>query len=98
LLVCFRARGHTPPVAVIGCAYLIGQLGGALPLPLGIGDVDGGLIGSFVLFSVPASTATAAVLTYRIVQIWVLAVIGGAALIHLRNTFDPRLLAAEGVT
>ena len=98
LLVCFQALGHTPPVAVVGCAYLIGQLGGVLPLPLGIGGVDGGLIASFVLFGVDASVATAAVLAYRVVQIWVPAIIGGAALLRLRKTFDPRVLASEAVT
>ena len=30
--------------------YLIGQLGGLLPLPGGIGGIDGGLLGTLVVF------------------------------------------------
>jgi hypothetical protein len=31
--LCYRAFGYTPPFAVLVFAYLIGQLGGLLPLP-----------------------------------------------------------------
>jgi uncharacterized protein (TIRG00374 family) len=88
LWVCLRALGHAPPFAIVGCAYLIGQMGGALPLPLGIGGVDAGLIGVLVLFSVSASLATAAVIAYRAVQLWVPAIFGGAALLRLRRAFE----------
>jgi uncharacterized membrane protein YbhN (UPF0104 family) len=96
LWVTFRALGHAPPVAVVAMAYLIGQLGGALPIPLGIGGIDGGLIGAFVLFNVSLSTTTSAVLAYRAIQIWIPAVLGGAALTRLRQTYkvepQPQLL------
>jgi hypothetical protein len=88
LLVMFRALGHAPPVAVVAEAYLIGQLGGAVPTPLGLGGLDGGLIGAFVLFDVPATTATAAVVAYRALQLWVPAILGGAALLRLRRALD----------
>jgi uncharacterized membrane protein YbhN (UPF0104 family) len=86
LWVCFRALGHPPPVAVIATAYLIGQLGSALPLPAGIGGVDLGLIGTLVLFDVSAAAATAAVLSYRAIQLWIPAVLGGVSLSRLRST------------
>jgi uncharacterized membrane protein YbhN (UPF0104 family) len=86
LWVCFRALGHPPPVAVIATAYLIGQLGGALPLPAGIGGVDFGLIGALVLFHVPAAAAAAAVVSYRAIQLWVPVVMGGISLSGLRST------------
>ena len=35
-------------------AYLIGQLGGLLPLQGGIGGIDGGLIGALIVYGVPA--------------------------------------------
>ena len=44
--VCFAAFGNdVPPVGVLLVAYLIGQLGSLIPIPGGIGGVDGGLIG-----------------------------------------------------
>src|SRR4051794_1348446 len=49
--VCFKAFGNdVPPVGVLLVAYLIGQLGGLIPIPGGIGGVDGGLIGGLVLY------------------------------------------------
>src|SRR6478735_7661515 len=39
--VCFRAFGNdVPPVGVLLVAYLVGQLGGLIPIPGGIGGVD----------------------------------------------------------
>ena len=46
-------------------AYLIGQLGGLIPLPGGLGGVDGGLIGTLVLYGAGATAAATAVLAYR---------------------------------
>jgi len=86
LWVCFLAFGQAPAVAVIATAYLIGQLGGLLPLPAGIGGIDFGLIGALVLFDVPAADAAAAVVTYRAIQLWVPVVMGAAALSRLRST------------
>ena len=34
-------------------AYLIGQLGGLLPIPGGIGGIEGGLLGTFAIYNVP---------------------------------------------
>jgi uncharacterized membrane protein YbhN (UPF0104 family) len=47
LWATFHAFGSTPPLTVILLGYLIGQLGGLLPIPGGIGGIDGGLIGSW---------------------------------------------------
>ena len=88
LWVTFRALGQPPALAVVGMAYLIGQLGGALPIPLGVGGVDGGLIGSFVLFHVPLALTASAVLAYRAIQIGVPAVLGGVALTQLRRALN----------
>jgi uncharacterized protein (TIRG00374 family) len=95
LLVCFRALGHTPPVAVVVVAYLVGQLGSSLPLPAGIGGVDLGLIGMLVLFDVPATTATAAVVSYHAIQLSVPAILGGIALVRLRAVFSAGQSAAS---
>jgi uncharacterized protein (TIRG00374 family) len=99
LWVCFRALGHPPPVGVVVIGYLIGQLGAALPLPGGIGGVEAGLIGTLVVLGVHASTATAAVLSYRALQLWIPALLGGAALATLPGALnaDADLASADRI-
>jgi uncharacterized membrane protein YbhN (UPF0104 family) len=80
----FRAVGASPNLALIWMAYLIGQLGNWLPVPGGIGGVELGLVGALVLYGVPAVTATAAVLLYRVIELWIPAVLGIAAFVQLR--------------
>jgi uncharacterized protein (TIRG00374 family) len=80
----FRAVGASPELALIGMAYLIGQLGNWLPVPGGIGGTELGLVGALVLYGLPALTATAAVLLYRVIELWVPAVLGIAAFMQLR--------------
>ena len=82
--VSFRAVGVSPELAVIWMAYLIGQLGNWLPVPGGIGGVELGLVGVLVLYGVPALPATAAVLLYRVIELWIPAVLGIAAFVQLR--------------
>jgi uncharacterized membrane protein YbhN (UPF0104 family) len=65
LWAAFQAYGRGPAISVIVMAYLVGSLGALLPLPVGIGGVEGGLIGALVLYGVPAAPAAGAVLLYR---------------------------------
>jgi uncharacterized membrane protein YbhN (UPF0104 family) len=98
LLVAFAAFGSHMPLAPLVFAYVIGQLGGLIPLPGGIGGTDGGLIGAMVLFGAPLSTATAAVLAYRAFQLSVPAILGAAAFVGLRHTLtgaDPPHLSTD---
>jgi uncharacterized membrane protein YbhN (UPF0104 family) len=81
----FRAVGASPDLAVIWMAYLIGQLGNWIPVPGGIGGVELGLVGALVVFGLPAVTATAAVLLYRVIELWIPAVMGIAAFAQLRR-------------
>jgi uncharacterized membrane protein YbhN (UPF0104 family) len=71
-------------LALIWMAYLIGQLGNWLPVPGGIGGTELGLVGALVLYGVPALTATAAVLLYRVIELWIPAVLGIGAFVQLR--------------
>jgi uncharacterized membrane protein YbhN (UPF0104 family) len=80
----FRAVGASPELPVIWMAYLIGQLGNWLPVPGGIGGVELGLVGALILYGLPAVTATAAVLLYRAIELWIPAVLGIAAFVQLR--------------
>jgi uncharacterized protein (TIRG00374 family) len=86
LWATFHAFGHSPELAILWLAYLIGELGGLIPLPGGIGGVDAGLVGTFVLYGTSLSAATAAVLAYRAIALWVPAIFGGAAFLMLRRT------------
>jgi uncharacterized protein (TIRG00374 family) len=86
LWATFRAFGAAPPLAILGMAYLIGELGGLIPVPGGIGGVDAGLVGTFVLYNVPVTAAASAVLAYRAIALWVPAILGSAAFVSLRRT------------
>jgi uncharacterized membrane protein YbhN (UPF0104 family) len=86
LAAAFAAFGTTPPFAAFVFAYVIGQLGGLIPLPGGIGGIDGGLIGALTLYGSPLSQATAAVLAYRVVQLGIPAILGSVAFVQLRRT------------
>jgi uncharacterized protein (TIRG00374 family) len=88
LLVSFQAFGASVPLIVVLQGYLIGQLGGALPLPGGLGGIDGGLIGALILYGVGAAEAAAAVLLYRVVLFWVPLIMGIPAFISLRKGID----------
>jgi uncharacterized membrane protein YbhN (UPF0104 family) len=84
--VCFTAFGNdVPPVGVLLVAYLIGQLGSLIPIPGGIGGVDGGLIGTLVLYGVGAADAAVAVIAYRGILLAIPALLGFPALAVLRR-------------
>jgi len=86
LYACFRAFGEAPPVAVLVQAYFVGMLANLLPLPGGIGGVDGGMIGALVAFGVGGALALIAVLTYRLLAFWLPSVPGAIAYFQLRRT------------
>jgi uncharacterized membrane protein YbhN (UPF0104 family) len=85
LWAAFHAFGHSPPLTVILMGYLIGQLGGLLPLPGGLGGIDGGLIGTLIVYGTPAAVTAAAVLTYRVILFWLPLLVGAVAFISLRR-------------
>jgi uncharacterized protein (TIRG00374 family) len=82
----FAAVGTVPALGTLVLGYLIGQLGGNLPVPGGIGGVDGGLIGVFALYHQPLAITTAAVLIYHTISLWLPALLGSVAFVQLRNT------------
>jgi uncharacterized protein (TIRG00374 family) len=88
LWATFHAVGTNPPITVVLMAYLLGQMGGLLPIPGGVGGIDGGLIGAFVLFGVAAAPTAAAVFAYRLILFWLPLLIGGVAFANLRRGFN----------
>jgi uncharacterized membrane protein YbhN (UPF0104 family) len=85
LWATYHAFGLSPPLTVILMGYLIGQLGGLLPIPGGIGGIDGGLIGAMIVYGAPAAGTAAAVLAYRVILFWLPLIAGGVAFIQLRR-------------
>jgi uncharacterized protein (TIRG00374 family) len=85
LWATFQAFDVSPPITVILMGYLIGQLGGLLPLPGGLGGIDGGLIGALIVYGVPAAATTAAVLVYRVILFWLPLLVGAVAFVSLRR-------------
>jgi uncharacterized protein (TIRG00374 family) len=88
LWATFQAFGFSPPITVILLGYLIGQLGGLLPLPGGLGGIDGGLIGTLIVYGTPAAATAAAVLVYRVILFWLPLLAGAAAFISLRRALN----------
>jgi len=85
LIACFAALGDVPPLAPVILAYQLGYLTDLIPVPGGIGVVDASLVGLLVLFGVNATDATAAVLAYHAIALWVPALWGALAFLMLRR-------------
>jgi uncharacterized membrane protein YbhN (UPF0104 family) len=85
LWATFHAFGASPALSIILMGYLIGQLGGLLPLPGGLGAIDGGLLGTLVVYGAPAAATAAAVLAYRVILFWLPLIVGGIAFSSLRR-------------
>jgi uncharacterized protein (TIRG00374 family) len=88
LWATFHAFGYSPPITVVLMGYLIGQLGGLLPLPGGLGGIDGGLIGTLIVYGTPAPVTAAAVLAYRVILFWLPLLVGAVAFISLRRALN----------
>jgi uncharacterized membrane protein YbhN (UPF0104 family) len=85
LWACFRAFGVHVALTVVLMGYLIGQLGGLLPIPGGLGGVEGGLVGTLVVYGVSVRDAVAAVLAYRVIQFWIPLLLSLPAFVSLQR-------------
>jgi uncharacterized membrane protein YbhN (UPF0104 family) len=101
LWATFKAVGASPPISVILMGYLIGQLGGALPIPGGVGGIDLGLVGTLIVYGAPSDPTVAAVLAYRVILFWLPLIIGAFAFWSLRKGLNqpdrPDLCIVPGV-
>ena len=95
LWATFHAFGAAPALAVIWIGYLIGELGGLVPVPGGIGGIELGLVGALVLYGVHVGAATASVLGFRALALVVPAVLGFLAFARLRRTLAREAHAIE---
>jgi uncharacterized protein (TIRG00374 family) len=88
LWAAFKAFGDSPPAAVLVQAFFVGMLGNLLPMPGGVGGVEGGMIASFVAFGVDGGLAVVAVLVYRAFTFWLPMIPGVIAYLQLRKTVE----------
>jgi uncharacterized membrane protein YbhN (UPF0104 family) len=96
LWTAFAAIGANPVpgFAPVLMAYIIGALGGSIPLPAGIGAV-GGIAGMLILYGVGRNAAIAAVLVYEAIGLIVPLIGGGLAYLFLRRQFGPMETARD---
>jgi uncharacterized protein (TIRG00374 family) len=84
---CFHAFGVSVPVGVLVQGYFVGMVSNLAPSPAGgVGTVDAGMIGSFVLFGLPLEAVIPAVLLFRVIGFWLPIPVGIWAYIQLRRT------------
>ena len=101
LWASLRAFGAAPAGAVLVMAYFVGQLGNTLPLPGGVGGVEGALVGALVAFGEAAGPVLAGVLTYRALAFWLPTVPGVIAYLRMhpgarRNHAPSSAVGADG--
>ncbi len=86
LWASFHAFGIEVPLAVVVQGFFLGMVANLFPLaPAGVGAVDAGMIGAFVLFGLPEETVFPAILIYRLVAFWMPIPPGIVAFFQLRS-------------
>jgi uncharacterized protein (TIRG00374 family) len=87
LWASFHAFDVHIPLGVVIQGFFLGMLANLIPFaPGGVGAVDAGMIGAFVLFGLPSAEVFAAVLTYRVIAFWLPIPPGVVAFFQLRKT------------
>ena len=87
LWASFHAFDVHITLGVVIQGFFIGMVANLIPfVPGGVGAVDAGMIGTFVLFGLPASEVFAAVLVYRLIAFWLPIPPGIVAFFQLRRT------------
>jgi uncharacterized membrane protein YbhN (UPF0104 family) len=85
LWVCLRAVGSPAPVLAVVVAYQIGYLANLIPIPGGVGVLEGGLLGALLLYGLPAAPTAAAVVLYHAIALWIPAIGGTLGFVRLRT-------------
>jgi uncharacterized membrane protein YbhN (UPF0104 family) len=97
VLWCAFFAVHADPVPafpVVIMAYIIGALGGSLPLPAAAGTI-GGIAAMLIVYGVASHTALAAVLLHEAIGLLVPLVGGAIAYVIVRRRFGPLRPNAE---
>jgi uncharacterized protein (TIRG00374 family) len=89
LWASFHAFDVSVPLGVVIQGFFLGMLANLIPFaPGGVGAVDAGMIGAFVLFGLPKTEVFAAVLAYRVIAFWLPIPPGIVAFFQLRKTVN----------
>jgi hypothetical protein len=99
LWACLRAVGVHPPVLALVLGYQIGYLANMIPIPGGVGVLEGGLLGALLLYGFPAAPTAAAIILYHAIAVWLPVAGGTVGFLRLRRTVGGRgrrLAAARG--
>ena len=86
LWAAFKAFDVDVSFAVVTQGFFLGMFANLLPLPGGVGGVDAGMVGAFVLVGLPVNAVFPAVLVYRLIAFWLPLVPGIIAFFQLRRT------------
>lgn len=98
LWLCLRALGPSVPAAPLVVAYLLGYLANAIPVPGGLGVLDGGLAAALVAYHVPAATALGGVLIYHALALWIPTVSGTLGFVAaVKERVPPRCQSIPGI-
>jgi uncharacterized membrane protein YbhN (UPF0104 family) len=97
LWACLRAVGISPPLVAIVAGYQIGYLANLIPVPGGVGVLEGGLLAALLLYGLPAAPTAAAVILYHAIALWVPSIGGLIGFARLRRavTAGPPQVAQE---
>jgi uncharacterized protein (TIRG00374 family) len=87
LWASFKAFGVEVPFGVVVQGFFVGMAANLLPSAAGgVGSIDAGMIGSFVLFGFGGSVVFPAILTFRAIFFWLPILPGVIAYFQLRRT------------
>jgi uncharacterized membrane protein YbhN (UPF0104 family) len=88
-LALLAVHAHpTPGFAIVVMAYIIGALGGSLPLPASVGTI-GGIAGMLIVYGVHHNPAVAAVLLHQAIGLIVPLAGGTIAYVIIRRELGP---------
>lgn len=88
LWTCLRAVGVNAPVVSVVLGYQVGYLANLLPVPGGVGVLDGGMLGALVLYGLPAGQTAAAVVLYHAIALWLPTLGGTYGFVRLRSALS----------
>jgi uncharacterized membrane protein YbhN (UPF0104 family) len=86
LWTCLKSVGVSAPIVPLVIGYQVGYMANILPIPGGVGVLEGGLLGALLLYGLPAAPTAAAVVLYHAIALWVPTLGGTVAFARLRRT------------
>lgn len=96
LYTCLRAFRGDPAISIVVMAYFVGMAANTLPVPGGVGAVDGGMIGALIGFGVDGGLAIVGVLSYRFFAFWLPMIPGVIAYVQLVRAEPERAASPRG--